>query len=88
MGKSTFLQLLMGQLECSSGTIQRSNACRIGFLSQNTTYFQELSVEEYFADHDTQYEDYNERTYQSRLDTILRDMGIYHLLPQSLSSLS
>ena len=88
MGKTTLLNLLMGKLECSQGEIARNKACRVGFLEQKMDFPDDMSIQDYFDQHNTDYFDYQEWEYAVRLDKITRELHIKDLLTQTRSTLS
>ena len=88
MGKTTLLNLLMGKIECSQGDIAWNKACRIGFLEQKMIFPDDMNIQDYFDQHDTDYFDYQEWEYAVRLDKITRELDIKDLLTQTRSTLS
>lgn len=88
MGKTTLLNLFMWKLECTHGEITRNKACRVGFLPQKIDLNNDLIIQNYFADHDTSYYDYQEWEYNVRLDKITRELDIKDLLSQKRGTLS
>lgn len=88
MGKTTFLNILMGKLECTHGEVSRNKACRIWFLEQKMNLPDNLNIQDWFDSHDTSYYDYKEREYDVRLDKISRELQIRDLLSQTWWTLS
>lgn len=88
MGKTTFLNILMGKLECTHGEVSRNKACRVWFLEQKMNLPDDLNIQDWFDSHDTSYYDYKEREYDVRLDKVSRELQIRDLLSQTWWTLS
>lgn len=84
MGKSTFLRLLTGELECSEGEIVWNSACRVVFVSQQSTYPASSKVRDLFINPNG-YEDWH---YQIRYDTLVRELNLEPLLDSPWGILS
>lgn len=88
MGKSTLLDLLMGNLECVSGDILRNKSIRIGFLSQKFTADPNTIVHDWIHQHTMADEDYEERTHLTKVKKIINKLKLTKHLDQTIGSLS
>lgn len=88
MGKTTFLNLLMGKLECTHGEIVWHNSCRVGFVEQQTQVADTMIVQDRIDHHERDDEHEHDRERTVRLDKITRELDIRDLLSQSRGTLS
>ncbi len=90
-GKSTFLHLLMNELECVRGEILWNDSIRIGFLSQQFDADLELTVEDYlhYHVHESEGDDLDHlREHPLKVKKIINKLKLNKHLLQKLSSLS
>ena len=88
MGKSTLLDLLMGNLECVSGDIVRNKSIRIGFLSQKFAADPNTIVHDRIHQHTMADEDYEEWTHLTKVKKIINKLKLTKHLDQTIGSLS
>ncbi len=83
-GKSTFLKLLMNEVNLSDGTIERREGLRIGYLPQDSRLDENKTAREILFDFDV-----NElREQEVELNIAINKLGITPYLDQAIGSLS
>ncbi len=88
MGKSTLLDLLMGNLECVSGDIVRNKSIRVGFLSQKFTVDPKTIVHDRIHQHTMADEEYEEWIHLTKVKKIINKLKLTKHLDQTIGSLS